>query len=52
MQGCIVKAVGSGDETVGGVVAMILMMIYEVDGCHYCDGDNPNDVGWFCESHH
>ena len=36
----------------GGMLALLLMMNCEPIVCHYCDGDNPNDVWWCCRSHH
>ena len=50
MRGCVVEVVGSGSETWGGVMVIVLMMKYVAVGRRCCDGDVPTDVGWFCVS--
>ena len=31
-------------------MVMVLTVKYELDGRRCCDGDVPNDIGWFCGS--
>ena len=52
MQGCVIKTVGTCDETVGGLGAGDHGFDdeYGIDGRQWCDSNNPNDVGDFVQA--